>query len=781
MITDGELRARLAAIPGIAPMLQEFFLASPMAFQIYSLEGRSLMVNKAFLDMFGSEPPPEYCLFEDSIALDLGHVPAMRAAFAGGNPVHLPAVWYSPTAITNVKIETGSWIAMETVVFPIRGEDGTVKYGGLAFKDVTKEERYLAGLKESQFLLDKAQEIAELGSWSLELAPGSRTFWSKNEYRIFGVEDGKFGGTIEAFSSMIHPEDRELVGRTFNGIVENGGSVSTSFRVMRPSGEVRWVSERAELVPGHGDIPPRIVGVTRDITEAKRAEEQVKASQDRFRSLFDSALFGYFVAKADGTIVDANDAFLKLTGYSRADLQEGKISWKSITPRDFADLDARALAQLQAHDNCSAYEKEFLRKDGTRVPILVGGSWADASRTEILSFAHDLSDQKRLEQQFQQAQRLESIGRLAGGVAHDFNNILGIILLYLDDLKTELLDGATRRDRIDSINRHVHRAIRLTKQLLAFGRRQVRAPRPVRINVVIDEMKEMLGRVVPESAQLEYALADSLPAVKTDVSQLEQVILNLVSNARDAVTENGLIRIETGVVDLSFEDFARLRLAVANPGPYVRLTVSDNGSGIDPRLLPHIYEPFFTTKDVGKGTGLGLATVYGVVRQSGGDVRVITELGRGTTFELYFPVDASVPATPGAGKARPESGALRSGVVLLVEDQAELRQLIRDILAEKGFRVIEASSGREALAASVDWVDSPDLVITDVIMPGMSGPAFVRALEQVKGQAYPVIYVSGYPETELVRHGVEWEGLSVLEKPFTREAFLERIKAFLGN
>jgi two-component system cell cycle sensor histidine kinase/response regulator CckA len=476
-------------------------------------------------------------------------------------------------------------------------------------------------------------------------------------------------------------------------------------------------------------------------------------------------------------VAEANQAYLDITGYSREDLLEKKISWRTMTPPEYDHLDARAVQQLMDWPQCSAYQKEYIRKDGTRVPVLVGGAWDGPSRNEIISYAHDLTDQKRLEQQFQQSQRLESIGRLAGGVAHDFNNILGVILLYLEDMKMDLLDAQGRRDRVESITKHVKRAIRLTKQLLAFGRRQTRAPKDVQLSAVIEDLREMLTKMVPENVQVEFHFAENIPFIRADVSQLEQVLLNLLTNARDAIKEDGRIDVRVEHVLLNFNDLARLQLAVEKPGAFVRLSVKDSGAGIPENVLPHLYEPFFTTKEIGKGTGLGLATVYGIARDSGGAIRVETKVGLGTTFEVYFPI--SFTAIPLDKKPKEAISQKKdAGLILVVEDQPELLELMRGILSEKGFTVITAKSGPDALNSVKGREREIDLVVSDVIMPRMSGPAFVRELESARGGPVPALFVSGYPEEELTKNGIEPSAVTFLEKPFSRAKFLEQVRAF---
>lgn len=781
MVAGSNLRARLSSIQGLSPFLQDFFLSAPLGYQIYSLEGRSLAVNQAFLDLFGIEPPPEYCVFEDSIAKEAGFIPLIQRAFAGGKPERLPNTWYNPGALKNVQVEFKRWLAIESTVFPILSDRGKPLFGAFAFKEVTKEANYLSELKESQFLLEKAQEMAKMGSWSRPLTGDTKISWSKNEYSIFGLEPGGHGGTPEDFLKLVHPDDRPLVLNAMKRIFGAGERASQKFRIIRPNGEIRWISDEAVVVPAEADHPDRIIGVTIDITDQKRSEELAHNSQELFRSLFHSEAFGCFLARIDGSVLEANSAFLDITGYSPEDLKAGKISWREMTPDHFKEHDERGLEQLLATGRCNAFEKEYLRKDGHYVPVLVGGSWAGDSRTEVIFYAHDLTDQKRLEQQFQQSQKLESIGRLAGGVAHDFNNILGIVLLQLEELKTDLLENSAQKEKVEKVTTHVKQATRLTKQLLAFGRKQSQAAEAMDLNKVIEEMREMLGRAIHSGIQLNFHLSDSLLPIRADYSQVEQVVLNLLTNASDAILGKGEITIGTQELELSLEDLGRLRLAVGKPGRFVRLSIKDSGTGIPSSDLPHIYEPFFTTKEPGRGTGLGLPTVYGILRQSGGDVRVVTELGKGSTFEAYFPACESPVKEITFQKSSPQHFAKgHASVILLVDDVMELRGLIRSLLTAQGYKVLEASSGTEALRVCEKWPANIDLIVTDVIMPEMTGPAFVSKLEQIRGQTFPVVYISGYAQEELSRYGITEKGQNFLEKPFSPAELFSRISGVLN-
>jgi len=380
-----------------------------------------------------------------------------------------------------------------------------------------------------------------------------------------------------------------------------------------------------------------------------------------------------------------------------------------------------------------------------------------------------------LEEQQRQAQKMEAIGRLASGVAHDFNNLLTAILGSTDLLLEELAADHPGRLEAEETRRAALRAADLTRQLLAFSRQQVLAPQVLDINEVVTNVKKMLRRVIGEHVEVRSVQAPDLGAVRADPGQLEQVLLNLAVNARDAMPRGGRVTIETANADLD-ETYAAQHAAVA-PGRYVMFAVSDTGTGMDAATQTRLFEPFFTTKAKGKGTGLGLATVYGIVKQSGGYIWVYSEPGQGTSMKVYLPrVDAPIePITP----PPPPSGSLRgSETILIVEDQEEVRNLTRRLLEARGYRVLVAASGAEALEVAAPSTERIDLLVTDVIMPRMSG----REVALLLGPAQPhmkVLFVSGYPDESIVHHGVLDPGVAFLQKPFTAQTLAQKVRAVL--
>jgi two-component system cell cycle sensor histidine kinase/response regulator CckA len=389
----------------------------------------------------------------------------------------------------------------------------------------------------------------------------------------------------------------------------------------------------------------------------------------------------------------------------------------------------------------------------------------------------EISERERVEQQLLQAQKMEAIGRLAGGVAHDFNNLLTIISGYGALLLEQMEGQAPLREHVEQIAIAADRAAMLTRQLLVFGRRQVLAPRILDLNTVVANMDKMLRRLIGEDIDLATLQDPQLGRVKADPGQIEQVVMNLAVNARDAMPRGGKLTIETANVDLD-DAYVREHVAVT-PGPYVMLAVSDNGIGMDPPTLTRIFEPFFTTKEIGKGTGLGLATVYGIVKQSGGNIWVYSEPGRGATFKIYLPrvEETSAAEEPHRHAAAPTTG---SETVLLVEDEDAVRFLVRNILESKGYRVLEARSGTEALSLCERHTGPLHLLLTDLVMPEMGGCELAEQL----GPRYPamkVLYISGYTNGALAHHGLLAPDTAYLQKPFTPDALAQKVREVLGE
>ncbi len=389
----------------------------------------------------------------------------------------------------------------------------------------------------------------------------------------------------------------------------------------------------------------------------------------------------------------------------------------------------------------------------------------------------EIAERKRLEEQLLQAQKMETIGRLAGGIAHDFNNLLTAIIGYSSILLRHCSQDHPLRAEIEEIEKAGQRAAALTSQLLSFSRKQVLQPRVVDLNSVVTNLERMLRRLIGEDVELVTVLKPELGRVRVDPGQIEQVIMNLAVNARDAMPAGGKLTIETDNVELD-EHYAREHVSV-RPGPYVMLAVSDTGCGMDKETQAHIFEPFFTTKERGKGTGLGLATVYGIVKQSGGNIWVYSEPGQGTTFKLYFPCVAG-QAEMLTQKTESVSQLRGTETILLVEDDQQVQSLAARVLREQGYKVLETSNGKEALHLAAHYLAEIHLVLTDVVMPGMSGRVLVDHLKSLRPELR-VLYLSGYTDDTIVHHRVLDPGASFLQKPFTPQGLARKVREVLGE
>jgi PAS domain S-box-containing protein len=514
-----------------------------------------------------------------------------------------------------------------------------------------------------------------------------------------------------------------------------------------------------------------------DVTDRLRAEEGMRRSEERFRRLFDSNTIGISVAELSGNVLESNDAYLAMIGYTREELLSGVVRWDGITPAEYREKDQIAVEQLQRTGVAQPYEKALIRKDGTHVPLLIGIAMLEASERSIIAYTVDLSSRRQLEEQFRQAQKMEAVGQLAGGVAHDFNNLLTVILGYSDLLAGRLKPGSVESEELDEIRKAGERAASLTRQLLAFSRQQVLERMVLDVNDLITDIEKMLRRLIGEDVELVTVLDPALHRVFADAGQLEQVIMNLAVNARDAMPRGGRLTIETANVELD-EAYARLH-ATVRPGSYVMIAVSDTGVGMNGETLACIFEPFFTTKGLGKGTGLGLATVYGIIKQSGGYVWVYSEVGKGTTFKIYLPLVEE------GGEAEPvpaaEPDALHgSETVLLVEDEQSVRTLSRSILEGYGYTVLEAASGKEGLEVARNYPLPIHLVLTDVVMPEMGGSDMASRLEALR-PGVRVLYMSGYTDDAVFRHGLLEKGRVFLQKPFTPGTLARKVREVLGG
>ena len=507
-------------------------------------------------------------------------------------------------------------------------------------------------------------------------------------------------------------------------------------------------------------------------------------SEARYRDCFENAKDAIYVHDLNGRYTMVNKAGEALIGYTREEILQMTIA--DVVPRNCIEKIQTRLKKKLADHAPTIYEVEAIRKDGTRVPVEVSSRliYENGEPVAVQGSARDITERKRAEEelrasqlQLQQSQKLEAIGQLAGGVAHDFNNLLTAILGYTDlSLRRVDVDNSIRRN-LEETKKAAERAASLTRQLLAFSRKQILEPKVLNLNDVVRDMHKMLTRLIGENIDLATKQAGDLGIVKADPCQVEQIILNLVVNARDAMPRGGKVTIETA--NITIDDTDALKHMAIKPGPYVMLAVSDTGTGIDEETQARVFEPFFTTKEVGKGTGLGLSTVYGIVKQSGGNIWVYSEPGAGTVFKIFLPrveVAESSNEKP-ASELKVFHG---SETILLVEDEDIVRGLTRKILVEAGYKVLDARSGEEAIRLSRHYRGSIDLLLTDVVMPETSGKEVAERLLELRPAAR-VLFMSGYTDEAIVRHGVLDENVDFIQKPFTWARLGKKVRDVLDR
>ncbi|MDQ3817984.1 MAG: response regulator [Acidobacteriota bacterium] len=524
--------------------------------------------------------------------------------------------------------------------------------------------------------------------------------------------------------------------------------------------------------------PLYLVAKVAHFVERKRAEEALRDSAEHYRLLFESNPFPMWVFDSETlSFLDVNEAAIEHYGYSREEFL--RMTIKDLYPPESPPTPAEAVTGI-SFVGASKHRK----KDGGVIEVEITDSpLRFTGRPARLVLAHDVTERKRVESELRQSQerllqsqKLEAIGRLAGGVAHDFNNLLTVITVYADILlKQQALDEPAK-NKIAEVKRAAERAAALTGQLLAFSRRQMLRPVVFDLNETVSNIGKMLQRLIGEDIRLVTVLDENLRNIKADPHQIEQVIMNLAVNARDAMPKGGKLTIETKNAYFD-EDFAR-RNTFVRPGPQVMLAVSDTGKGMDAETQKHIFEPFFTTKEMGKGTGLGLSTVYGIVKQSGGSIWVYSELDHGSTFKIYLPaIEEEVERTGRGEVAMPLPQGTET--ILVVEDEDGVRELLQEVLKGEGYTVLVASDGEKALRVSTGHEGPLHLLITDVVMPGMSGRQLAERLAGVRA-GMKVLYMSGYTDTA-IEHGLLEGGIDFLQKPFTAVELARTVRRVLDK
>jgi PAS domain S-box-containing protein len=633
-------------------------------------------------------------------------------------------------------------------------------------RDITERKHAEAKLYESEQEFRTLAEAMPQIVWTTR-PDGMNTYFNQQWIDYTGLTQEESRG--HGWNIPFHPDDRERAALAWQRATQHNDTYSLECRLRRFDGAYRWWLVRGvPLRNASGEIT-KWFGTCTDIEDIKRGEEVLREQEKNYRTLFNSAGDAIFIREPSGRFLDANDVACERLGYSRDELL-------AMTPRGLDDpadgvtMDQRT--EVVQRDGKSIFQVTHLARDGRRIPTEICSRLiCYQGKQAILSIGRDITERKRaedarvkLEDQLRASQKMEAIGSLAGGVAHDFNNLLSVILSFTGFALEGVREDDPQRADLLEVKNAADRAVGLTRQLLAFGRKQVLQPASLDLNQIAQGVEKMLRRILGEDIDFVQVLAPDLGIVKADPGQVEQVLMNLVVNARDAMPGGGKLTIETSNVEVD-DEYATAHVAV-KPGSYVQVAVTDTGCGMDKQTQARIFEPFFTTKERGKGTGLGLSTAYGVVKQSGGSIWVYSEPGRGTTFKVYLPRESSATTAtalqPSAVSTRPTG----TETILVVEDEEGLRTVARRGLEGAGYRVLTAADGPQALLVSAAHAGEIHLLVTDVVMPGMSGRAVAQELSRTR-PTLKVVYMSGYTDDAIVHHGVLDAGTHFLAKPFT--------------
>jgi PAS domain S-box-containing protein len=637
-------------------------------------------------------------------------------------------------------------------------------------QEILEHGRADQALRESESRFRAIADAMPIGVGITRISDDKIIYANEKLSRITGLplSELKMGTAMNLYHD---PCDREKIMSEFG---REGSLRDREVEWKKPDGSPFWISLSAQKINLGGEAC-RLAGVV-DITERKCAENALRESEERYRDLFENANDIIYTRDMDGRITSINRTAEIMTGYTRDELI-GSLSSDAIAPEYRSLSEENQKKKLSGQATTTIYELEIVCKDGRKLPIEISTRLIyDKERpVGIQGIARNISERKQLEEQLRQSQKMESIGRLAGGIAHDFNNLLTAILGYCSIAARRLEPGNKLRADLAEIEKAGNRASELTSQLLAFSRRQVLQPKVIDLNSVVSDMEKLLRRLIGEDIEFTTRLDPDLGRVKADPGQIQQILMNLAVNARDAMIEGGRFQIET--TNKKIDPSYAAQHPDVQPGHYVMIAVSDTGIGMDKETQSHIFEPFFTTKEQGKGTGLGLSTVYGITKQSGGHISVYSEIEHGTTFKVYLPrVDDNIESIH-ADSNRPET-QVGTETILLVEDEDTVLDLVYKVLTMNGYKVLVASSATEAIELADSFPDEIDLLLSDVVMPKISGPELYKRLSIVRPRM-KILFMSGYTDDSSFQRSLVDSETPFIQKPFTLDAFVGKVRSLL--
>jgi PAS domain S-box-containing protein len=769
-----DTQLRLVAERTLAHSVQQQMPVGVVVAEVPS--GRLVSVNAQMTEIFrrAFTPTPDLNSYNEWVGFHSSGVPYTSLEW----PLARTVTTKESVRGEEIRIQRGDgtdgFIRMSSA--PVVDANGKVVAAVGIVVDVTDQRKAERAVKSTDERLRFVAKATTDVIWDWDITTNALV-WNDSVETVFGHKQHQIYPEIQWWYDHLHPEDRDRVIAGVQAVLKDGGSSwSDQYRYQRVDGTYANVVDRGYIARDQTGAALRVIGAMTDVTERTRSEAAI-----RFQAQLLNAVQQAVVATdPEGIVIFWNKFAENLYGWTAEEAVGGTI--EELTPSPFLrDHGAEIVERGAAGESWTG---EFLvqGKSGKAFPALLTTSPVLDEKGRVLGFVRvsiDLTERRNLEEQFRQSQKMDAVGRLAGGIAHDFNNLLTVIRLNTEIILDSFDASDPRSDDVKQIKSAAERASSLTRQLLAFSRKQILQPRVLDMNSVVGTVEPMLRRLIGEDITI-TSQCGARGYVVADPGQLEQILVNLVVNARDAMPQGGRISIETQNVELD-ENYTSEHAPVV-AGRYVMLAVTDTGVGMNADTKEHAFDPFFTTKDPGKGTGLGLATVYGIVKQSGGYVWIYSEPAQGTALKLYFPEVSAAAAFGSTPEYQPTTKTPNRGseTILLVEDEAAVRGLACRILERQGYRVISAQHGRDAMEIATRETGQIDLVLTDVVMPGMNGRGLVERLAGIR-PSIKSLYMSGYTDDDIIRRGFIEPSKSFLQKPFTSEALLETVRKVLDE